>query len=334
MRLLALLSCSFLCLLICSAAHATGIIVQGDVDFLKDIEKVNIVFEYDSMAIKNDTINLRKPHSFKIEKVARPEFSFSTTDWSECEERFIHSFNDYCVPFKIDNSKPEQYIMVVKVISLEPGFDLDNYDRNARLDADISWVDSSNPSLPLFKITVKGVLGIDNGKSNEDFKGRILSVYTSLGIDVGKNSRLNDRLSVRRRVSSNLYKKNLRQEKIDLYGKDYYKDRRLSKVFLTSGCVVGGLGVLTMFFGSIDIMGEPVHSNVSQTNMSSANADARRLMMIGGGMVVASIPLFYFSRKYDIKSTSQRVSFFIDQRMIQTPQFVYRQPTLGIKLNF
>lgn len=329
--ILPFLICSFLCI---HFSFAQRIKVIGDFEFLKNVSDVNVVFNYDSMKIKTDSITYRQQYFIGVKKMARPNLSFSNAEKEKYQREFIKTFNSYCIPFRINNDTVQPYTMLVEMQLLEPGYNTYRGNRNAMLDAVISFVETGNEDAPFLQFIMKNIEGKTIGLNSVDYEGRILSAYSSLGISAVKQSRLNENLKVKRSITYSEYRRNERQEKIDIYGKDYYKDRRLSKTFLISGCVVGGAGIFTMFFGGLEATLEPVHSNNGTVNASNNKSEAKKLVMIGGGIALASAPLFYFGAKYNQKSKSKKVALSIRNQIIQTPKFIYEQPTLGICLTF
>lgn len=196
MKKLTLFTATLFCVLLFSMnGHAQKTkLVSGDLNFLKGVKELKIEYVYDGMMIGSKTEEEYTDSKVK-EKNKKEPGSGDTwlTSWNRDKEarfqpKFEELFNEKMekkgikADTKADDAK---YTMIVKTTRLEPGFNIGITRQNAEIDVEISFVETSNPSNVLCKITVKKSPGQIYGGMDFDTGTRIAEAYAKCGKVLG-----------------------------------------------------------------------------------------------------------------------------------------------------
>jgi hypothetical protein len=101
------------------------------------------------------------------------------------EELFIKYLDEANVSAR-KNVKEAKYTLILKTIFTEPGYNIYISREPARIDVEVLFVESKNPSKILAKIFVGKCKGTSMGFDDYDVGGRIKESYAKCGKELGK----------------------------------------------------------------------------------------------------------------------------------------------------
>lgn len=165
-------------------------LADGDLAVLTNEKKVNIEFDYKDMKVgkmseaeyvkkKKDDYN--KKEAGKGDKWAETWEEDRTTRF---EPRFIQSFNQFSGGMTGGPLPDAKYTLIIKTVFTEPGFNIAVMRENAKINAEVLLVETTNKAKVLAKITIEKAPGgawLDN---DFDTGQRISEAYNNAGMSL------------------------------------------------------------------------------------------------------------------------------------------------------
>jgi len=172
-------------------AHAQRIkITSGSDDILKSVNSINIEFTYENIAVGKYT-NEKDYITDKTAEYNKKEAGKGDTwaaSWkndraSRYEPKFLELFKISSGMSVLSDAK---YTMIVKTLSIEPGWNIGISRKNAEIDLDIWIVETANKSNKLASFTINNVPGGTAFGYDFDTGQRISEAYAKAGKSLGK----------------------------------------------------------------------------------------------------------------------------------------------------
>lgn len=180
---------AFIFLLIPSAIYCQKVsIVSGDLNFLKNISKLNIEYDYEGMAVgkfkdgdayiekKVKEYNKKDPGSgdlwednWRKDRITSYEPNF--------EKNFNRTFKSKDINIIAESGIDAEYTMILKTTFTEPGFNVGIQSKSSVIDATVYFVETQNPDNIIAELTIKKALG----NTNYDAEERISAAYAVAG---------------------------------------------------------------------------------------------------------------------------------------------------------
>ncbi len=164
---------------------------SGSDDILKPESSINIEFNYDNISVgkyKNEqdyvtakTEEYNKKEAGKGDSWAA---SWKNDKQSRFEPKFIELFKDNSGMSILTDAK---YTMIVKTVSIEPGWNIGISRKNAQIDLEIWIVETANKSNKLATFTIDNVPGGTAFGYDFDTGLRISEAYAKAGKSLGKS---------------------------------------------------------------------------------------------------------------------------------------------------
>lgn len=167
-------------------------ILDGSIDVLKGVTKLNIQFDYSKMGVgkfetEEEYINKKKEDYNKKETGKGDEWARS---WkADRKNRFEPQFKELFAKhsdINIGDYPNEQYTLIFKTTYTEPGFNVYVTRKNAEIDGEAWIVETANPSNVIAKISVQNCPGRTFGGNDYDTGERIQEAYAVAGKGLGK----------------------------------------------------------------------------------------------------------------------------------------------------
>lgn len=168
---------------------------QGsDLAYLKGQKELRVVFNYDNMLVGNrkesDYVNEKKEDYNKKENGKGDEF---VKVWEEnktqiYEPKFEEIFNQVCGEnLKANRFKRDtKYTILLKVIRMEPGFNVGIVKKNSASDFEILIFESANPNVILSKGKLFNVRGAMSADYDFTASSRLQECFAKCGKILGK----------------------------------------------------------------------------------------------------------------------------------------------------
>jgi hypothetical protein len=163
---------------------------SGSDDILKSVNSINIEFTYENIAVgkyKNEqeyitdkTAEYNKKEAGKGDAWAA---SWKNDRVSRYEPKFLELFKTSSGMSIISDAK---YTMIVKTLSIEPGWNIGISRKNAEIDLEIWIVETANKSSKLASFTINNVPGGTAFGYDFDTGQRISEAYAKAGKSLGK----------------------------------------------------------------------------------------------------------------------------------------------------
>lgn len=244
------------------------------------------------------------------------------------EQYFQKMFNTHSLKVAVGDYPEADFHLTVAVKLVEPGYHILRSRRRAIINADLSISSRQNNGNCLWGVSNNRAVGIDEGRNNEDFDNRMLSAYGQLAHLTVNKSGINELsgISKKRRDSS---QNHMQQFFIkETFGKAYYSNKMMEKMFRTMGIVPAGLGVMIMLVGGM--LESP---GASPDEEKSLQREQRKYILAGTGIAVSSVPLFIMSRHFRQKADRTRIYLVFDHPPLRNNDYRIT-PSIGIKANF
>lgn len=163
-------------------------LVDGDLSPLAKEQKLNIEFTYNDMKVgkmseadyvKKKTDEYNKKESGKGDKWAK--------DWEEdrstrFEPKFLQAFNQFSGGMTAGPVADAKYTLIVHTVFTEPGFNIVVHRENARIDMEVTLVETSNKSRALAKMSIEKSPGGAWFDNDFDTGQRITEAYNNAGM--------------------------------------------------------------------------------------------------------------------------------------------------------
>ncbi|GAB3007576.1 hypothetical protein GCM10027051_04420 [Niabella terrae] len=158
---------------------------EGDLNFFKDQQSVNVVFNYEGLAVgkfsrESDYIEKKKQDYNKKE-------AGKGDKWAEAwiadrqrayEPQFLEQFEEKT---GLKNDKTAPYTLIFHTTFIEPGFNVGAWRKNAYIDAEVTLVSSADPAKKLAVIQIEKSPGRDVMGVDFDTSWRISEAYAKAG---------------------------------------------------------------------------------------------------------------------------------------------------------
>lgn len=192
----------FLCIMLLLAAvmNAQEVkVISGNFDFLKDQPEVNVVLQMDKTLyqVENKTeaqyLERRKNDILADGKKNESEWENWSSEWERFKkEEYIQFFlkganlnGKAKAPIFVQN-QAAKYTLIVQAKWIYAGWHAGIVGQEAKLSAELIFVETGNPSNILLQITADEILGKKQNKYFVMEYGRIAGAYENTGIEVRK----------------------------------------------------------------------------------------------------------------------------------------------------
>ena len=163
---------------------------SGTDDILKPESSINIEFNYDNLAVgkyKNDQDYITaKTEEYNKKEPGKGDTwaaSWKNDRQSRYEPKFIELFK---LTSGMNILTDAKYTMIVKTVSIEPGWNIGISRKNAEIDLEIWIVETGNKSNKLASFTINNVPGGTAFGYDFDTGLRISEAYAKAGKSLGK----------------------------------------------------------------------------------------------------------------------------------------------------
>ncbi len=168
-------------------------IKSGELSPLKGTTELNIRYDYSNMTVttknKNEQEFVDKKKSELNEKEAGTGDKWAASWVTDRDSRFApqfkQEFEKQCKVKLVDNPAAK-YTIVVHTTHTETGYNIGISRRNAYIDAEVSIVETANPSNVIALITADDMAGRDAFGYDFDTGARLAESYAKLGKEIGK----------------------------------------------------------------------------------------------------------------------------------------------------
>lgn len=168
-------------------------LIDGSLDALKGIKKMNLQFDYSKMGVgkfatEEEYISKKKEDYNKKEEGKGDTWSKS---WvadrkNRFEPQFKELFAKYDETLLLGDYSGEKYTLIFKTTYTEPGYNVYVTRKNAEIDGEAWIVETANPSTVIAKISVQNCPGRTFGGNDYDTGERIQESYATAGKGLGK----------------------------------------------------------------------------------------------------------------------------------------------------
>ena len=165
----------FCCVLSVSSFARKAKLLEGSLDELKGVKKINVQFNYDHVTVSNDNIPeeeyIEKRKTELNEKEARKGDSWARM-WKDNRARkyeisFRNQFNRDA-KIRCGAFPEEKYTMIFKTTNIEPGYNIVMSKRPSRLTGEAWIVETANPEKVICKLLVENCPGSMPGADIDD----------------------------------------------------------------------------------------------------------------------------------------------------------------------
>jgi hypothetical protein len=164
---------------------------SGSDDILKSENAINIEFTYDNLTVgkyKNEQDYIADKTAEYNKKEAGKGDTWAASWKNDRESRYEPKFLEL---FKISSGMSIQtdakYTMIVKTLSIEPGWNIGISRKNAEIDLEVWIVETANKSSKLASFTINNVPGGTAFGYDFDTGLRISEAYAKAGKSLGKS---------------------------------------------------------------------------------------------------------------------------------------------------
>lgn len=164
--------------------------VSGDAEILKNETSVNVEFVYDGMSVgKYDTEKeyiAAKTSEYNSKEAGKGDTwaqSWQTSKANRYQPKFIELFTENS---KMTVDKNAKYTIIIKTLSIEPGYNIGISRKNAKIDTEIWIVETANKSNKVAVLTLSDVPGGTAFGYDFDTGLRISEAYANTGKKLAK----------------------------------------------------------------------------------------------------------------------------------------------------
>lgn len=167
-------------------------LVEGNLDALKDMAKLNVMYDYTRMTVgkfnnESDYIAYKKEEYDRLEAGRGDRWAKL---WVEdrknlFEPKFEEQFTKY-TGVELIPGYDQQYTIILKTIYTEPGYNVAMWKKNAEVDAIVLIVESKNPAVIVAKIALDDCKGGIYDDNQYDPGIRLQEAYALAGKALGK----------------------------------------------------------------------------------------------------------------------------------------------------
>ncbi len=167
-------------------------LVEGNLDALKGMTKLNVMYDYNRMAVgkfenESDYIAQKKDEYNKKEagRGDKWEKAWKADRQNLFAPKFEELFTKYS-GIELSHGYDQQYSIILKTTFTEPGYDIYVSKKNAEIDAIALIVESKNPAVVVAKISLDNSPGRTYTGNNYDTGVRLQESYAAAGKALGK----------------------------------------------------------------------------------------------------------------------------------------------------
>ncbi len=164
---------------------------SGNDDILKSESSINIEFNYDNISVgkyKNEPEYIAAKTEEYNKKESGKGDSWAASWKNDRESRYQPKFIElFTLSSGMSVSKDAKYTMIVKTISIEPGWNIGISRKNAEIDLEVWIVETANKSSKLATFTISNVPGGTAFGYDFDTGLRISEAYAKAGKSLGKS---------------------------------------------------------------------------------------------------------------------------------------------------
>ncbi|QOR73401.1 hypothetical protein IMZ16_07645 [Cruoricaptor ignavus] len=160
-------------------------LVSGNLDFLKDVQELNVEFDFSEVAFYKENISESQYIERRKKEISQnkneAEFERWEKDWRRTKsvqipEKFLASFNKYQKKMKADTGVKSKYTLKVKTTWIYPGWFAGVMSQPSKVSTLHQFVETANPSKVLAEIECQNALG-DNYVGLPNNNDRIAEAY-------------------------------------------------------------------------------------------------------------------------------------------------------------
>lgn len=166
---------------------------SGDLSALKGTTEFNVQYDYSNMTVTTKKKNEKEFVDNKKEELNKKEAGKGdawAASWvSDRDSRFAPQFKEEFEKqsdAKLVNNPSAKYTIIVHTVHTETGYNIGVSRRNAYIDAEVSVVETANPSNVIALITADDMAGRDAFGYDFDTGARLAESYAKLGKEIGK----------------------------------------------------------------------------------------------------------------------------------------------------
>ena len=164
---------------------------SGSDDILKPESSINIEFNYDNISVgkyKNEQDYIAAKTEEYNKKEAGKGDSWAASWKNDKQSRFEPKFIElFTISSGMSVVKDAKYTMIVKTVSIEPGWNIGISRKNAEIDLEVWIVETANKSSKLASFTISNVPGGTAFGYDFDTGLRISEAYAKAGKSLGKS---------------------------------------------------------------------------------------------------------------------------------------------------
>ena len=164
---------------------------SGSDDILKPESYINIEFNYDNISVgkyKNEQDYIAAKTEEYNKKEAGKGDSWAASWKNDKQSRFEPKFIElFTISSGMSVVKDAKYTMIVKTVSIEPGWNIGISRKNAEIDLEVWIVETANKSSKLASFTISNVPGGTAFGYDFDTGLRISEAYAKAGKSLGKS---------------------------------------------------------------------------------------------------------------------------------------------------
>ncbi len=164
---------------------------SGNDDILKSESSINIEFNYDNITVgkfKNEQEYITTKTEEYNKKEAGKGDSWAASWKNDREARYQPKFIElFTLSSGMSVAKDAKYTMIVKTLSIEPGWNIGISRKNAEIDLEVWIVETANKSSKLATFTISNVPGGTAFGYDFDTGLRISEAYAKAGKSLGKS---------------------------------------------------------------------------------------------------------------------------------------------------
>ena len=164
---------------------------SGNDDILKSESSINIEFNYDNISVgkyKNEPEYIAAKTEEYNKKESGKGDSWAASWKNDRESRYQPKFIElFTLSSGMSVAKDAKYTMIVKTISIEPGWNIGISRKNAEIDLEVWIVETANKSSKLATFTISNVPGGTAFGYDFDTGLRISEAYAKAGKSLGKS---------------------------------------------------------------------------------------------------------------------------------------------------
>lgn len=169
-------------------------LLEGDLSVLSGQKNINTEFTFDNMAVgkfkteaeyvNKKTEEYNKKEAGKGDKWAQDWVADRTGNFDRKFNELFEKYSDLVV--SSGSKKDAKYTLIYHTVFTEPGYNIYITRKNAETDAEVTIVETANPSKVIAKLEVKNAKGRTFGGNDYASGERIAECYADAGKALGK----------------------------------------------------------------------------------------------------------------------------------------------------